>query len=114
MGFILLYRDSAGAVTFLDKIFGTENECYEFVKSHSAVITDYQICSQEEVQQYMAEQQASAQQQYQQKQGGYKSHVDITIDETEPEAEPKPIKPIFVRNYRPAFITFPAVGKRRK
>jgi hypothetical protein len=109
MGFVLLYRDSQGAVTFLDKIFSTESECYEFVKSHSAVIRDYEIVSESEFQAWAQTQQQQSQPRYR---GGYQQTVSAVSDEREPEPRHMSPRPVFVRNFRPAFISFPSVGKK--
>jgi hypothetical protein len=112
MGFVLLYRDSQGNVTFLDKIFSSEAEVFEFVKSHSAAIRDYEILSESEYQQFMAEQQASAQQSYQQRRGGYQQRVEAYSDEREPEQQHMNPRPVMMRNYRPAFVSPTFIGKK--
>jgi hypothetical protein len=101
MGFVLLIRDEAGNVTYLSKLFSSEAECFEFVKSHS--INDYEIVTQSEFESYL--------QQSQQKQQGYRQTVDVDIiDEEEPQRPSRPI----IRNYSPRFIRPVFVGSNKK
>ena len=119
MGYVLLYRDNAGNVQYFNKVWDDESSAYTFAKSHS--LNNIMIVSEAEFSAYMAEQQAQSQQQsqqqgssQQQRKSGYQQHVEIIDDQREPQQEiARPQRPVFMKNYRPAFITFPVVGKKR-
>lgn len=103
-GYVLLFRDEQGNVQYFNKLFSSEAEAFEFVKLHR--IHDYEIVTQEELQQFVQEQQLQlqqyeeqTQQQYQQPrhQMGYKSN--------------RGFHPAFVQNrtFHPVFI-----GRKRR
>jgi len=102
MGYVVIYRDNQGRVTYLNKLFDSENSAFEFVKSHQ--ISDYEICSQEEFQAYLAEQQQQSQQTgYQQ---GYQQSV------TQPEYELPRRDMSYKTPYKPAFFKPAFIGKK--
>lgn len=108
-GFVLLIKDENGQASYINKVFDNPEQCFEFAKLHNISQENYQIVTQEEFSSFMAEQQA------QQRQGGYQQRVHIIDDQREPQQEiARPPKPVFMRNYRPAFVTFPMVGKKRR
>jgi hypothetical protein len=104
MGFILLFRNENGQVEYFNKIFSSEAEAFEFTKVHR--ISDYEILTEPEFAQYIANQQ--------QQRSGYRQNVDVVSDEREPEPRHMSPRPVFVRNYRPAFVRFPSVGKKNR
>jgi hypothetical protein len=113
MSYILLVRDENGQASWINKVFETPEQCFEFAKLHNISQENYQIVTEQEFQQYLAEQQVQQGQQggYRQ-QGGYQQHVHIIEDQREVEQEPGPQRPVMIRNYRPAFITFKTVGRK--
>jgi hypothetical protein len=110
MGFVLLFRNENGQVEYFNKIFSSEAEAFEFTRVHR--ITDYEILSEQEFQAWIQSQQQSSSQQ--QRRSGYQQHVNAVVDETEEEPRQMSPRPVFVRNYRPAFISFPSVKKKNR
>jgi len=110
MGFVLLFRNENGQIEFFNKIFSSQEEAFEFTRVHR--ISDYEIVTESEFQTWMQSQQQSAFQQ--QRRSGYQQHINAVVDEREQEPQHMSPRPVFVRNFKPAFITFPSVGKRRR
>jgi hypothetical protein len=80
MSFVVIYRDSQGVASILNKLFSTEEDAYTFVKSHS--ISEFEIITDSELQAYLAEQQRTKT--GYPSQGGYQQRVTAYSDEREP------------------------------
>jgi hypothetical protein len=106
MSFVVIYRDSQGVASILNKLFSTEEDAYTFVKSHS--ISEFEIITDSELQQYLAEQQ-QRQQTGNQRQGGYQQRVTAYSDEREPQTRRDYSQP-----YKPDFFKPTFVGKKQR
>lgn len=107
MAYVLLIRDEAGNVTYLNKLFDNENSAFEFTRVHR--ITDYEIVSEQEFQSWMqSQQQGSSQQQ----RSGYQQHVEIIDDQRQEQPAPRP-RPV-VATFKPMMFRPEFVGRKKK